>query len=116
MSVIILLLVSDTSVGMSLVLPRHYLIPLIPPSLPFTNLPLVTFLSHSSFSSSNCVDYDLCESCEENSQFLHYDDHVFLKMRRPLQYAGLNRKGKRKPLLKRNIYHPMILPFNPNPL
>ena len=37
-------------------------------------------------------------------------------MRRPFQYAGLNRKGKRKPLLKRNIYHPMILPYDPNTL
>jgi len=29
---------------------------------------------------SNCDDYDLCEKCEVNSQKVHPEDHVFLKM------------------------------------
>jgi len=52
----------------------------------------------------NCPDYDLCEHCEMKSDVIHLPDHVFLKLKVPITHAGLNKKGKMKPLLRRNIY------------
>lgn len=63
-----------------------------PPSLPFP--------SHCSRS---CADYDLCEFCE-SQEGIHQEDHLFLKVRRPLSRLGMNKKGKMKPLLKKNVY------------
>ncbi len=53
---------------------------------------------------SNCCDYDLCAKCEQQSSSLHHKEHVFLKITRSAPFAGVNRKGKRKPLLKRSVY------------
>ena len=96
------------------------LIPLtFPPSLlPSLSLPL--FLSTSLPSPlpsspspplclpplSNCPDYDLCEHCEKKSDTIHPADHVFLKLKTPTRRAGLNKKGKMKPLLRKNLYMP----------
>eukprot|EP00731_Ephydatia_muelleri_P019955 Em0012g780a len=48
----------------------------------------------------NCVNYDLCESCEARSQEVHCPSHVFLKVKTPTPYSHLS-----KPLLRRNLYH-----------
>lgn len=61
------------------------------------NLLLITFFS-------NCPDYDLCENCEQWSESIHRPDHIFLKIKIPATRAGVNKKGKLRPLLKRNIY------------
>lgn len=53
---------------------------------------------------SNCLDYDLCENCELVSAIVHNEDHAFIKLKKPAAYAGVNRKGNRKPLLKRSVY------------
>ena len=53
---------------------------------------------------SNCPDYDLCENCEQWSEKIHRPDHIFLKIKIPATRAGVNKKGKLRPLLKRNIY------------
>jgi len=52
----------------------------------------------------NCPDYDLCENCEQWSESIHRPDHIFLKIKIPATRAGVNKKGKLRPLLKRNIY------------
>ena len=40
----------------------------------------------------NCPDFNLCEKCEEN--FEHIVNHIFLKIRRPIQDKILNNKIK----------------------
>ena len=54
------------------------------------------------FCSSNCLDFDLCESCESKAG-MHNPDHVFVKIRRPCTGVGYQ-DGIRKPLLKNIIY------------
>ena len=64
---------------------------------------------------SNCPDYDLCEGCEVLSLFIHFEDHTFIKIKRPAINAGINSKGKRKPLLKRSIYSSPAMILVPHP-
>ena len=52
---------------------------------------------------SNCADFDLCERCQ-GLEHGHDDDHILLKIRRPLFSAGRHRDGKCRPLLARNLY------------
>ena len=52
--------------------------------------------------SRNCLDFDLCESCEAKAG-MHNPDHVFIKIRRPCTGVGYQ-DGIRKPLLKTIIY------------
>ena len=51
----------------------------------------------------SCADYDLCEFCESQPG-IHQEDHLFVKVRRPCSRLGMNKKGKMKPLLKKNAY------------
>lgn len=51
----------------------------------------------------SCSDYDLCEFCE-SQEGIHQEDHLFVKIRRPHPKLGENKKGKMKPLLKKNLY------------
>ncbi|XP_060568887.1 next to BRCA1 gene 1 protein-like isoform X2 [Ruditapes philippinarum] len=51
----------------------------------------------------NCLDFDLCESCEDKPGS-HNPDHVFVKIRRPCFRVGVAADGVRKPLLKTSIY------------
>lgn len=46
---------------------------------------------------SNCVDYDLCEECE-NISGVHDHTHVFIKLRRPIKFR------QRGPLMKQILY------------
>ena len=39
-----------------------------------------------------CENYDLCEKCEENSDKLHDDSHVFVKIPCPLKSDVLDGK------------------------
>lgn len=50
----------------------------------------------------NCLDFDLCESCEDKPGS-HNPEHVFVKLRRPCLRVGVT-EGIRKPLLKTSIY------------
>ncbi|XP_048774182.2 next to BRCA1 gene 1 protein-like isoform X2 [Ostrea edulis] len=45
----------------------------------------------------NCVDYDLCEECE-NISGVHDHTHVFIKLRRPIKFR------QRGPLMKQILY------------
>ena len=47
---------------------------------------------------SNCVDYDLCESCNSNN--VHTSDHVFVKIKKALPQGQSNST----PLLAKNLY------------
>lgn len=78
----------------------------------------VVFFHFLLLPSSNCSDYDLCENCEQFSEFLHEETHVFLKIKKPVHYAGVNKKGKFKPLLKKNIYKdaPLVILSNSQPV
>lgn len=49
----------------------------------------------------NCLDYDLCEQCE-NQPGMHIPNHVFLKLRRPCRLAGMI--NEMKPLLQYVLY------------
>ena len=51
----------------------------------------------------NCADFDLCSSCEATSHG-HNDDHVFIKIIRPVALAGRRADGKLMPLLVNNLY------------
>ena len=51
----------------------------------------------------NCLDFDLCESCEDKPGS-HNPDHVFVKIRKPCYRVGVTADGIRKPLLKTSIY------------
>ena len=70
-------------------------------------LPLLTLTSFLITSSPDCCrscrDYDLCEFCE-SQEGIHQEDHLFVKIRRPHPKLGENKKGKMKPLLKKNVY------------
>lgn len=54
----------------------------------------------------NCVDYDLCEECE-NINGIHDHTHVFIKLRRPIKFR------QRGPLMKQILYKPYRLPTSP---
>lgn len=58
------------------------------------------------FKCANCSDYNLCSSCEEFSDKIHLNNHVFLKIKIPLPFSSLKRDrfGNLKPILKRNLY------------
>lgn len=58
------------------------------------------------FKCANCSDYNLCSSCEEFSEKIHLNNHVFLKIKIPLPITSLKRDrfGNLKPILKRNLY------------
>lgn len=58
------------------------------------------------FGFSNCVDYDLCEECE-NINGIHDHTHVFIKLRRPIKFR------QRGPLMKQILYKPYRLPTSP---
>ena len=60
------------------------------------------FIFKFSCDSRNCLDFDLCESCEAKNG-MHNPDHVFIKIRRPCTGVGYQ-DGIRKPLLKSIIY------------
>ncbi|XP_061189059.1 next to BRCA1 gene 1 protein-like isoform X2 [Saccostrea echinata] len=51
----------------------------------------------SRYKCCNCVDYDLCEECE-NVSGVHDPTHVFIKLRRPIRFR---QKG---PLMKQILY------------
>ncbi|XP_053386661.1 next to BRCA1 gene 1 protein-like isoform X2 [Mercenaria mercenaria] len=51
----------------------------------------------------NCLDFDLCESCEDKPG-VHDPNHVFVKIRRPCFRVGVSADGVRKPLLKTSVY------------
>ena len=55
------------------------------------------------FCCSNCADFDLCAACEAKPHN-HFDDHVFLKIVRPVRLAGRTSGGKFVPLLAHNLY------------
>uniref|UniRef100_A0A2C9KKG2 ZZ-type domain-containing protein n=1 Tax=Biomphalaria glabrata TaxID=6526 RepID=A0A2C9KKG2_BIOGL len=50
----------------------------------------------------NCIDYDLCEACEQLPN-IHHPTHVFLKLKYPAREAGCV-GDERRPLLRENIY------------
>lgn len=70
------------------------------PSSASLPVPLSSLLPHCFRS---CADYDLCEFCESQVG-IHQEDHLFVKVRRPHSRLGMNKKGKMKPLLKKNVY------------
>lgn len=62
-------------------------------------------LSLPVFDIRNCIEFNLCETCEASSYGIHDSSHVFLKIRKPSATLGSEKKhGKSCPLLKRTIY------------
>ncbi|CAD5123871.1 DgyrCDS12178 [Dimorphilus gyrociliatus] len=64
------------------------------------------FIIGNYFKCANCANYNLCLRCEEFSEQIHLNSHVFLKLKIPLPFSALKRDrfGNLKPLLKRNLY------------
>lgn len=65
-------------------------------------LPITIYLFKTTFSCSNCSDFDLCEICEEKSG-IHDIQHVFVKLRYPAPGIG-RRHGEMVPIFKKFVY------------
>ena len=68
---------------------------------------------------SNCLDYDLCEKCEVLADSVHDEDHIFLKMRKPVKVnANIHKTISNLTNRDKNdvyVYLDVDLPPNVNP-